>query len=98
MECLSGLSETRRVREYADSLLCFQRTWSPRLRRLEMHHKSRLRLVFQPSMSEQATDRTFLQEIPGHAAKRPFPEPRVSVSARDHQVDVFVLDQPKERI
>ena len=49
-------------------------------------------------MREQATDWTLLQEITGHAAKRPFPQPRVSVGARDHQVDVLVLDQPKQRI
>src|SRR6476660_5104627 len=53
---------------------------------------------FQYSMREQATDRTFLQEIARYAAKRPFSQPRVSVGAGDHQVDVFVLDQPKQRI
>src|SRR5262245_47628485 len=51
-----------------------------------------------PSMREQATDRTFRQQVAGDPTVCPFPQPGVAVAAGDDQTDVFVLDEPQQRI
>src|SRR6516164_1742290 len=51
-----------------------------------------------PSMREQATDRTFRQQVAGDPTVRPFPQPRVAVAAGGHQADIFVRDEPQQRV
>src|SRR6516165_4406247 len=51
-----------------------------------------------PSMREQATDRAFRQQVAGDPTIRPFPQPRVAVAAGDHQADVFIRDEPQQRV
>src|SRR5262245_44581674 len=51
-----------------------------------------------PSMREQATDRTFRQQVAGDPTIRPFPQPRVAVAAGDDQADVFVRDETQQRV
>src|ERR1700757_1975911 len=50
------------------------------------------------SMREQAADRTFRQQVAGDPTVRPFPQPRVTVAAGGHQADVFVRDEPQQRV
>jgi hypothetical protein len=45
------------------------------------------------SMREQATDRTFRQQVAGDLAVCPFPQSRAAVAAGDDQADVFVRDE-----
>jgi hypothetical protein len=49
-------------------------------------------------MRKEATDRALRQQVPRDPAIRPFPQTRVPIAAGDDQVDVFVLDKPKQRI
>jgi len=44
-------------------------------------------------MREQATDRTFRQQVAGDLAVCPFPQSRAAVAAGDDQADVFVRDE-----
>ena len=74
MECLSGLSETRRVRE-CTRIARFASSARGRLawRRLEMHHKSRVRHRF-PTLNERTGNRS---DFPAgdHASRRQTPIP-----------------------
>src|SRR4029453_3059409 len=45
-----------------------------------------------PSMREQATDRTFRQQVAGDPTIGPFPQPRVAVPPEGNQADVSVRD------
>src|SRR5262245_12437942 len=50
------------------------------------------------SMREQAANRILRQQVAGDAAKGPLPEAGMPIGARHDQVDVFILDETKQRI